>query len=92
VFDVLAADERALIGEPIERRRSQLGRVADPEGSIVLSRPFEGGAALYAEAIARGYGGDRGQACGLAVSARPAQPRLDQDQERGGDGGCSGAI
>ncbi len=56
-FDVLAFDGRPIIGEPIEKRRRVLQDVARDGGQLVLSRPFEDGAALYAEAIARAYEG-----------------------------------
>jgi bifunctional non-homologous end joining protein LigD len=63
-FDILASAGAAVIDHPIESRRRLLDAVARESDRIVLSRPFDDGAALYAEAVARGYEGVVGKHAG----------------------------
>jgi bifunctional non-homologous end joining protein LigD len=63
-FDILASAGAAVIDHPIESRRRLLAAVARESNRIVLSRPFDDGAALYAEAVARGYEGVVGKHAG----------------------------
>lgn len=55
-FDVLAADGRSLIHEPIERRRIELRRISN-HLRLLYGRAFDDGPALFAEAQARGFEG-----------------------------------